>query len=274
MDSLDVSEDEQGDQEIDRTPPIPWIEGDAPFPPPGSALGADTGLAGLLAIGGDLSSARLKDAYRQGIFPWYSHDQPILWWSPDPRMVLRVRDFRISRSMRKTLRRFVQTPGCEVRVDTAFEQVIGACAEVYRDGQIGTWITPAMQAAYKGLHGEGVVHSFETWIDGTLAGGLYGVSIGLMFFGESMFSRRPDASKIALAALVAACRKREIEWIDCQQNTGHLASLGAQEVPRASFEAHLARVTALPPPAEWSYHRGDWSVLGIDRPMGPEDPPK
>ena len=267
-----MSDDEQDNQEIERTPPIPWIEGDAPFPAPACALGPETGLAGLLAIGGDLSGDRLRSAYRQGIFPWYSHGQPILWWSPDPRMVLRVAEFRISRSMRKTLRRFAMSPGCQIRVDTAFDRVIENCAEVYRDGQVGTWITSAMQAAYRALHREGVVHSFETWMNGELVGGLYGVSIGSMFFGESMFSRRPDASKIALAALVAACRQRGIDWIDCQQNTGHLASMGAREVPRAEFEAHLERVTALPSPAEWSYHRGDWSVLGIEVPGTPEDP--
>ena len=268
-----MSDEDQDHGEVERTPPIPWIEGDAAFPPPSSALGPDTGLAGLLAIGGDLSAERLQQAYRQGIFPWYSHGQPILWWSPDPRMVLKTADFKVARSLRKTLRRFAASPSCEVRVDTAFDRVIGYCAEVYRDGQIGTWITPDMQAAYRALHRQGTAHSFETWVEGELVGGLYGVCVGRMFFGESMFSRQPDASKIALAALVVACRQRGIEWIDCQQNTGHLASLGAHEVPRSEFEAHLARVTSLTPPGEWSYHRGEWSLLGVDASTGPEDPP-
>lgn len=244
-----------------RTPPIPWLEGNAPFPEPDLALDEDTGLAGLLAIGGDLSVARLEAAYRRGIFPWYSQGQPILWWSPDPRMVLQVDAFRVSRSLRKALRRFAAAPNCEIRVDHATEQVISACSQVYRDGQIGTWITPEMQQAYGQWYQAGRVHSFETWIDGELVGGLYGVNIGRMFFGESMFSRRTDASKIALAALVGACRARGIPWIDCQQNTGHLASLGAAVVPRPAFLEHLARVTVAPPPDDWTYDRRCWGWL-------------
>lgn len=261
MDAQDDDPDAPSHRDDQRTPPIPWLEADTPFPPTSCALDESTGLAGLLAIGGDLSIARLKSAYRQGIFPWYSQGQPILWWSPDPRMVLKVEDFKVSRSLRKTLRHFAQEPTCEVRVDTAFERVIEACASTYRDGQIGTWITPAMRQAYLAWHRAGDVHSFETWIEGELVGGLYGINLGRMFFGESMFAHRTDASKVALAALVIACRQRGIEWIDCQQNTGHLASLGAGEVARGTFEAHLARVTALPPPAEWSYHRDEWRRL-------------
>lgn len=267
-----MSDDDHDEQDLGRTPPICWIEGQAPFPPLERALGEDTGLAGLLAIGGDLSIERLRSAYRQGIFPWYAQGQPILWWAPDPRMVLKVADFKVSRSLRKTLRRFAQSPGCEIRVDTAFDRVIGGCAQAYRDGQVGTWITPAMQEAYGEWHRCGQVHSFETWVDGELTGGLYGVNIGRMFFGESMFARRTDASKVALAALVAACRLRGIDWIDCQQNTGHLASMGAAEVPRGLFCEHLLRVGALPPPADWSYDPGDWASVGIDVPAGAEDP--
>ncbi len=249
---------------MERTPPITWIEGDEPFPPVESAMGPDSGLSGLLAIGGDLSIARLETAYRQGVFPWYTEGQPVLWWAPDPRMVLKVANFRLRRSLAKTLRRFLATPACEIRVDHAFEEVIQSCAHTYRDGQVGTWITPAMQAAYTDWHRAGRAHSFEVWQEGELVGGLYGVNIGRMFFGESMFSRRTDASKWALAALVAACRRRGIDWIDCQQNTGHLASLGAAEVPRAAFIEHLNAVTTLPPPWDWFYDPQDWRLIGLD----------
>lgn len=257
---------------MQRTPPIPWIEGDEAFPPVEQAMDAESGLSGLLAIGGDLTLDRLEAAYRQGIFPWYTQGQPVLWWAPDPRMVLKVADFKLSRSLRKTLRRFLATPGAEIRVDHAFEEVITACAEVYRDGQVGTWITPQLRQAYTQWHRSGRVHSFEAWHNGELIGGLYGVSIGRMFFGESMFSRRTDASKWALAALVAACARRGIEWIDCQQNTGHLASMGAHEVARAAFQAHLAEVTPLPPPWDWFYDVQDWDLIGLDLPPAGLDP--
>jgi leucyl/phenylalanyl-tRNA--protein transferase len=163
--------------------------------------------------------------------------------------------------MRKTLRRFIATPGCEVRMDTAFERVIAACSSTPREGQAGTWIVPVMVQAYTAWHRAGRVHSVETWIDGELAGGLYCVGIGRMVFGESMFAHRTDASKIALAALVAHCRAQGVTLIDCQQNTQHLASLGAHEVSRERFEAHLAVATALPEVAHWSYHRSTWSQL-------------
>lgn len=249
---------------MERTPPIVWIEGDEPFPPVESAMGPDTGLSGLVAIGGDLGRDRMEQAYRLGIFPWYTEGQPILWWSPDPRMVLQTANFKLTRSLRKTLKRFLNTPGCEIRFNTAAADVIRACAQTYRDGQVGTWITAAMQDAYIAWHAAGRVQSVETWIDGELVGGLYGVSIGRMFFGESMFSRRTDASKMALAALVAACRRRGIEWIDCQQNTAHLASMGAAEVPRTAFCAHLTAVTPLPPPWDWHYDPSDWPLIGLN----------
>ena len=248
---------------MERTPPIVWLEGDDPFPPLERAMGPDTGLAGLLAIGGDLTVDRLEQAYRGGIFPWYTEGQPVLWWSPDPRMVLQTAHFKLTRSLSKTLRRFLATPGCEIRVDHAFEDVIRACAQTYRDGQVGTWITPAVQEAYAAWHRLGRVHSFGAWMNGELIGGLYGVNIGRMFFGESMFSRRTDASKWALAALVAVCRRRGIEWIDCQQNTGHLASLGAAEVPRGAFMDHLNAVTPMPQPEDWFYDPQDWELLGL-----------
>ena len=248
---------------MERTPPIPWIEGDQPFPPTAQALGADSGLAGLLAIGADLRTARLEEAYRRGIFPWYSKGQPILWWAPDPRMVLKVSDFKLSRSLRKTLLKFLRTPGCEFRFDSAFEQVMRNCSEMYREGQVGTWITEDMLQAYSHWHQAGRVHSIETWVDGQLVGGLYGVNLGRMFYGESMFSLQPDASKLALAALVAFCRRQGIPWIDCQQNTAHLASLGAAEVPRLDFEGHLASFAGLAASIEWSYDGSIWSELGL-----------
>jgi leucyl/phenylalanyl-tRNA--protein transferase len=174
-------------------------------------------------------------AYANGIFPWFSPGQPILWWSPDPRMVLPVQAFRLHRSLRKTLQRFVITPGCEVRIDTAFERVIRSCAQAPRHGQRGTWIVPEMQQAYARLHQAGFAHSVETWVDGELVGGLYCVALGRAVFGESMFAHRTDASKISLAALIAFCLHHGVKMIDCQQNTAHLASLGACEVPRAQF---------------------------------------
>lgn len=243
---------------------IDWLDDSLlAFPPTTRALGPDTDAPGLLAAGGDLSPERLRAAYSQGIFPWYGPGQPPLWWSPDPRMVLQTRHFKLSRSLRKTIQRFRQTAGCEIRVDTATAAVLQECAGTPREGQSGTWILPEMQAAYLHWAGEsGAVHSIETWIDGELVGGLYGINLGRMFFGESMFMRRSDASKIALAALVCLCRAHGIPWIDCQQNTRHLASLGAAEVSRGAFEAHLRAVLADQAPADWTYHPQLWEQLG------------
>jgi leucyl/phenylalanyl-tRNA---protein transferase len=238
-----------------------WLDDDGPLPPGSMAMGPDDEVPGLVAAGGKVTPDRLDEAYRLGIFPWFSAGQPALWWSPEPRMVLPVSAFRVSHSLRKTLRRFARTPGCEVRIDTAFERVIRACASTPRDGQDGTWILPSMVDAYIAWHRRGRVHSVETWIDGELAGGLYGVSIGRMFFGESMFAWRTDASKIALCALVALCRERGIPWIDCQQNTRHLASFGAGEVTRQAFEAHLQRVLPEPDVQDWSYDPALWRHL-------------
>ena len=206
---------------------IPWLENDQPFPPVHHALREPNG---LLAAGGDLSIARLLQAYRRGIFPWYSEGQPVLWWSPEPRMVLRPADVAVSRSLRKRLR----NASAEIRTDTAFGEVLSACAAP-RAGQAGTWITPEMATAYTALHHAGYAHSVETWADGALVGGLYGVSIGRMFFGESMFSRAPDASKIALVHLARQLERWKFGLIDCQMATPHLASLGAREIPRAEF---------------------------------------
>ncbi len=243
---------------------IAWLSDDdaAPFPPTTQALGPDSDAPGLLAAGGQLSVERLEAAYRRGIFPWYSRGQPVLWWSPDPRMVLRTAEFRLHRSLKKTLRSFLATPGCELRFDSAFEQVIALCATTPRAGQRGTWIVPALRRAYTEWHHHaGRTHSVETWIDGKLVGGLYGVGIGRMFFGESMFAHATDASKIALAALVAFCRGQGIELIDCQQATAHLASFGAREIARAQFEQHLALTTVQAGPTAWTYDAAHWRSM-------------
>jgi len=248
-------------------PALIWIDDDdTPLPPTRLALGPQSDAPGLLAAGGRVTPARLEQAYRHGIFPWYSSGQPVLWWSPDPRMVLPVAEFHLSHSFTKTLRRFVRTPGFEVRIDSAFERVITACAGTPREGQNGTWIVPSMVRAYTAWQRAGRVHSFETWIDGELAGGLYGVGIGRMFFGESMFAHRTDASKIALAALVCFAREHGIDLIDCQQNTRHLASFGAREIARPAFERHLAHACGAPDIADWTYHSPMWRHLGLAPP--------
>jgi leucyl/phenylalanyl-tRNA--protein transferase len=241
---------------------IPWIDDPAqPLPATEQALGPDSVAPGLLAATPDLSLARLREAYARGIFPWFSEGQPVLWWSPDPRMVLLASEFRLSRSLRKSIARFLGTPGCEVRVDSAFDRVIEACAGTPRQGQLGTWIVPPMVAAYRAWHRAGAVHSFEMWVDDELVGGLYGVGIGRMFFGESMFSLQTDASKIALAALVAFCREYGIALIDCQQNTEHLASMGAREISRPAFERHLGVACRAAPPPRWTYDARLWARL-------------
>lgn len=196
---------------------------------------------GLLAAGGNLSSARLLDAYSRGIFPWFNAGEPILWWSPDPRLVLAPAEFKISRSLRKSMR----SKDYVVRTDSAFEQVMRACAAPRRD-QTGTWIHEGMIAAYTELHQMGIAHSVEVWVNGKLAGGLYGVGIGRMFYGESMFSRVTDASKIALAHLTSQLHRWGYGMIDCQMNTPHLASLGAREMPRAEFMLRLKELIHYP----------------------------
>lgn len=248
---------------------IPWLDADTPFPDTREALGPGSEAPGLLAVGGGLSTTRLRQAYRRGIFPWFSEGQPVLWWSTAPRMVLPVDEFRVSRSLRKTLRKFVRSPGHEVRVDHAFDLVLNLCAGTPREGQSGTWIVPEMQAAYRAWHREGDVHSFETWVDGRLVGGLYGVCQGRMFYGESMFSLQADASKIALAALVGFCKTQGIALIDCQQQTRHLGSLGARPWPRERFEEHLRQVVDLPPPTEWSYDLSDWMSEDVATAVAP-----
>ncbi len=241
---------------------IPWLRrSDEPLPDTRRALPPGSEAPGLLAAGGDLRPSRLAEAYSKGVFPWYSEGQPVLWWSPDPRMVLQVANFRLSRSLRKTLQKFVRDPACEIRIDTAFDRVIAACAGAPREGQDGTWIVAEMQRAYADWHALGKVHSFETWIGGELVGGLYGVSLGRMFFGESMFAHRTDASKLALAALVCFCTEHRVPMIDCQQNTRHLSSLGAAEMGREAFEGHLQARLREPPVPDWSYHASLWRHL-------------
>ena len=230
------------------------------FPGTERALPAGSPAPGLLASGGALDVASLRAAYSRGIFPWFSDGQPILWWSPDPRMALDVRKFRLHRSLRQSLLKFSQSPDCEIRFDSAFPEVIANCANSPRVGQPGTWILPQMVQAYCGLHRAGLAHSVETWIHGELAGGLYCVALGQAVFGESMFTRVPDASKIALAALVCFCRATGIQLIDCQQNTRHLASLGASEMPRADFVEHVAQAAQWPAP-RWQFQPLYWHEL-------------
>jgi leucyl/phenylalanyl-tRNA---protein transferase len=224
---------------------IPWLDATTPFPPVECALREPNG---LLAAGGDLSPSRLIDAYRHGIYPWYSEGQPALWWSPDPRMVLFVDEFRMSRSLRKRVRR----GEFDVRFDTTFRRVIEACAATPRDGQDGTWITTEMVRAYGRMHDLGYAHSVEAWRDGELVGGLYGLGLGRVFFGESMFARATDASKVCLAALVAWMQQRNMAMIDCQQETAHLASLGARPIRRREFVRTLREsIGSAAAPARW-----------------------
>lgn len=216
---------------------IPWLEGDDPFPPLHTALAHPNG---LLAAGADLSAKRLLAAYRQGIFPWYAEGEPVLWWSPDPRMVLFPPELKVSRSLAKTLR----NRDYEIRFDSAFDAVMQGCATRRADhapgaGNSGTWITDDMRAAYQRLHELGYAHSVETWIEGALAGGLYGVAIGRMFYGESMFTRVRDASKMAMVHLVRRLDRQGYGMIDCQMHTRHLASLGARAIPRSKFSLRL-----------------------------------
>jgi leucyl/phenylalanyl-tRNA--protein transferase len=233
---------------------IPWLGSADPFPPLTLALAEPNG---LLCAGGDLSPQRILEAYRNGIFPWYSPGEPILWWSPDPRMVLVPSELKISRSLRRTLRAGTH----RVTLDRDFPTVIRACARTRRKGQAGTWISGEMQAAYCALHELGFAHSVETWLDDKLVGGLYGLAVGKMFYGESMFSHATDASKIALAHLCRHLDALRFGLIDCQMNTPHLASLGAHEIPRSEFIARLGELTRIASePGRWATDdaNGEW----------------
>ena len=228
---------------------IPWLQDDDAFPPIEEALESPNG---LLCAGGDLSPGRLLAAYSHGIFPWFSEGEPILWWSPDPRMVLFPGELKVSRSLRKR----VEHGTYELTADTAFRRVMEECARPRR-GQSGTWIVPEMIEAYTALHARGLAHSVEAWREGRLVGGLYGVALGRVFFGESMFSRSPDASKVALVELVRRLREKGFRLIDCQQATAHLASLGAREIPRARFARLLQESIQYPLTGErWSPPNG------------------
>lgn len=229
---------------------IPWLESDTPFPDVGTALTEQDGAAGLLAAGADLSPARLLTAYCHGIFPWFSEGQPILWWSTNPRMVLPTTEFKLSDSLKKRLKKISKDPAWDVRFDTAFEDVMRACAAPRKDGA-GTWISDDIVAGYCDLHALGYAHSSEIWLNGELVGGAYGVCIGRMFYGESMFARVTDASKMALAHLVFFLREHDVKMIDCQQETAHLASLGARPIPRTDFLRWIQQATQMPPITDW-----------------------
>lgn len=242
---------------------IPLLGADDEFPPVEYALDDPNG---LLAAGGSLSVERLIAAYRAGIFPWFSEADPILWWSPDPRMVLPPDGIHISRSLRRRLRR----ADYHVTMDRAFREVLDGCAAPRRD-ETGTWLVPAMIEAYLRLFEAGAAHSIEVWLNGRLAGGLYGVALGRMFFGESMFSRAPDVSKIALVALATQLARWRFPIIDCQMQTAHLASLGAYDVPRARFVRLVHRLTsAAGVPAPWTLDDEVSALLARGGPAAPE----
>ena len=241
-------------------PELPWIAEDDALPCADAAWGATAPAPGLLAASRDLSAARLIEAYSQGIFPWFSEGQPVLWWSPNPRMVLMTREFRLHRSLRKSLQRWTLTPGFELCFDRDFSQVIRKCASSARVGQKGTWIVPKMVEAYEELHQLGLAHSSEVWYQGQLVAGLYFVNLGLAVFGESMFTTITDGSKMALASLVSVCLQEGVEAIDCQQNTRHLASMGAREMPRSSFISGMQK--ALDGQAiDWASQTLNWQAL-------------
>ena len=249
---------------------IPWLEANTPFPDVSSALTVDA--PGLLAAGADLSPQRLLMAYQRGIFPWFSEGQPILWWSTDPRMVLSTAGFHISDSLRKTLKKVEKSRLAggrwQVRFDSAFEDVMRACAAPRKDGP-GTWISKDIIAGYTGLFEMGYAHSAELWVDGKLAGGAYGVCIGRMFYGESMFARVSDGSKIALAYLVAFLRSHGVQLIDCQQETSHLASLGASPISRTRFLEHVKAAIRESAITGWN----PVDPLGVSTPLTPSPVP-
>ena len=218
---------------------LPWLTPEDDFPSPRTHADPDPEVPGLLAISEQITSTQLLKAYNQGIFPWYSDGQPILWWSPNPRMVLKPKEFKISRNFKKDIKNILMDQSWEIRVDHDFHETILSCATQKRFGQDGTWITHAIMHAYGELHEKGHAHSIETFYQGQRVGGLYCVNLGRMVFGESMFSYETNASKLALAALSAWCLQNQVGMIDCQQETAHLRSLGAAPIPRAQFLAKL-----------------------------------
>ncbi len=237
------------------------------MPGPESAWGQDSAYPGLVAAGRDLSAERLTEAYQKGIFPWYSQGQPVLWWSTDPRMVLRADEFKLHRSFKKTLVKLISQGQLEIQVDQHFDDVVRLCAQSKRPGQSGTWIQPEMMMAYRDLHQLGQAHSVECWLDGHLVGGLYCVAIGKAVFGESMFSLQSDASKIALSALICMCRQQGIPSIDCQQQTPHLKFMGARPIARQLFVKELTVLTQEPPPP-WEFLPVYWNhILPFTQPL-------
>jgi leucyl/phenylalanyl-tRNA--protein transferase len=246
-----------------QPPLLIQLSADDPFPSAHTAWGENTPAPGLLAIGGGLSVPRLLQAYSQGCFPWYSDGQPVMWWCTDPRMVLNVDEFRLHRSYKKILKRLIESNRLQIKIDHDFLGTITQCAHLPRKDQSGTWIVNDMIQAYTQLHLQGHAHSVQAWVDGQLAGGLYCVSIGRAVFGESMFSAQADGSKMALAALVALCRAQQAGWIDCQQNTSHLASLGAKPIAKSIFLTRVGEAIKSPP-LSWKFDSIYWQQLGIN----------
>jgi len=244
---------------------LTWLDPGDPFPAPSMAWGHDTPAPGLLAASSTLEPGQIEEAYQQGIFPWYSVGQPVLWWSPDPRMVLQPKDFRLHRSLRQSLRRWLAQDGVELVFDRDFTHVMERCAGQQRTGQSGTWIVAEMVNAYTTLHQRGLAHSAELRHKGELLAGLYFVAIGRAIFGESMFTTVRDGSKMALCLLVSVARKYGVRLIDCQQNTRHLASLGAIEMPRERF-LELVRGALHHPPIDWASETLYWPTLDTPQP--------
>lgn len=243
---------------------LPWIQDHEALPPVTQTWGANSPAPGLLAAGHELTVTRLLESYSHGIFPWFSAGQPVLWWSPDPRMVLQTRNFRFHRSLQKSLKREQLNPTFALCFDRDFDQVIKRCASAPRTGQNGTWIVPEMEAAYENLHRQGYAHSAEVWLDGQLVAGLYFVALGHAVFGESMFTTIPNGSKMALACLVSVCLEHGIPMIDCQQNTRHLASLGAREMARTEFMEGITRERQQSP-VDWALQSLYWdSLMALD----------
>ncbi len=252
-------------QEQASPPPLPWLAPGQAFPPVSTAWGADSPAPGLLAAGAALDDRQLERAYRQGIFPWYSAGQPVLWWSPDPRMVLQPGHFRFRRSLRQSLRQWLARPDVALVFDRDFPQVMARCASQPRVGQRGSWIVPDIVRAYTALHHRGLAHSAELWQNDQLVAGLYFVALGRAVFGESMFTTVRDGSKMALSLLVSVAHRHGVGMIDCQQNSRHLASLGAAEMPRAQFLDHLRQAQELSA-IDWPRETLYWDELLCDAP--------
>lgn len=252
-------------QQPPRHPSLAWLEPGDPFPPLSAAWPQDSPAPGLLAAGERLDDLQVEQAYRQGIFPWYSPGQPVLWWSPDPRMVLAPAALRLRRSLRQSLRQWLARPGVALVFDRDFAQVMARCASQPRPGQSGSWIVPDIVQAYTALHRRGLAHSAELWHKDELLAGLYFVALGHAVYGESMFTTVRDGSKLALCLLVSVARHHGVGLIDCQQNTRHLASLGAAEMARSQFVAHIEQARQRPP-IDWASETLYWHELISDTP--------